>query len=277
MSEFQGKVVVITGGTGVLCFPFAKMYSDLGARVAVLGINNQEIDERRKEIEKQKLNIIAINCNVLKKEELIEAKKTINSKLGPIDILINGAGGNSPKGTTDKEYFEIGDIEADTKTFFDLDMDGFTFVFDLNYVGTILPTQVFSTDMIGRDDCSILNISSMNAFTPLTKIPAYSGAKAAVSNLTQWLAVHFSKSNIRVNAIAPGFFVTTQNHSLLFDENDMPTPRSQKILGSTPMNRYGESEELLGATRFLTSSIDASYITGVILPIDGGFSSYSGV
>ena len=197
---------------------------------------------------------------------------------GPCDILLNGAGGNNPRATTDKEYYESGDIDADTKSFFDLEKQGVEFVFHLNFIGTLIPTQVFARQMLGREGCNILNISSMNAYTPLTKIPAYSGAKAAVSNFTQWLAVHFSKEGIRVNAIAPGFFATKQNKALLFNPDGSPTARTGKILAATPMGRLGDSEkELAGAVLFLLNNEAASFITGITLPIDGGFSAYSGV
>ena len=201
----------------------------------------------------------------------------MQSDLGPCDILINGAGGNNPRATTDKEYYFEGDLDAEVKSFFDLDADGVSFVFNLNFLGSLLPTQAFARQMLGRPGCNILNISSMNAFTPLTKIPAYSGAKAAISNFTQWLAVHFSKAGIRVNAIAPGFFVTKQNEKLLFDDDGNPTPRTGKILAATPMGRFGKAEELSGAVLFLLNNEAASFITGVVLPIDGGFSAYSGV
>ena len=216
-------------------------------------------------------------ANVLEPEALEAVHAQVLQDLGPCDILINGAGGNNPRATTDKEYYFEGDLDAEVKSFFDLDADGVSFVFNLNFLGTLLPTQAFARQMLGRPGCNILNISSMNAFTPLTKIPAYSGAKAAISNFTQWLAVHFSKAGIRVNAIAPGFFVTKQNEKLLFDDDGNPTPRTGKILAATPMGRFGKAEELSGAVLFLLNNEAASFITGVVLPIDGGFSAYSGV
>ena len=214
---------------------------------------------------------------MLSAETCRQVADQVQSDLGPCDILINGAGGNNPRATTDKEYYFEGDLDAEVKSFFDLDADGVSFVFNLNFLGTLLPTQAFARQMLGRPGCNILNISSMNAFTPLTKIPAYSGAKAAISNFTQWLAVHFSKAGIRVNAIAPGFFVTKQNEKLLFDDDGNPTPRTGKILAATPMGRFGTAEELSGAVLFLLNNEAASFITGVVLPIDGGFSAYSGV
>ena len=199
------------------------------------------------------------------------------AEIGPCDILLNGAGGNNPRATTDKEYYEAGDLDAELCFFFDLEQNGVEFVFNLNFLGTLIPTQVFAQDMLGREGCNILNISSMNAFTPLTKIPAYSGAKAAISNFTQWLAVHFVKQGIRVNAIAPGFLSTNQNKALLWNPDGTPTARTGKILAATPMGRFGQPEELVGAVLFLLNNEAASFITGVVLPIDGGFSAYSGV
>ena len=216
-------------------------------------------------------------ANVLMKDSLAECHKQVLADFGKCDILINGAGGNNPKAQTDKEYYENGDIDADTKSFFDLDETGVEFVFNLNFLGTLLPTQEFAKDMLGRKGCSVLNISSMNAFRPLTKIPAYSGAKASVSNFTQWLAVHFAGEGIRVNAIAPGFFVTNQNRPLLFDDKGNPTPRTKKILAGTPMKRFGEAEELLGTVMWLSDNDKSGFVTGIVVPIDGGFSAYSGV
>ncbi len=220
---------------------------------------------------------VAYACNVLDKASMEACHQQVLAELGPCDILLNGAGGNNPRATTDKEYYEAGDLDAELCSFFDLEQKGVEFVFNLNFLGTLIPTQVFAQDMLGREGCNILNISSMNAFTPLTKIPAYSGAKAAISNFTQWLAVHFVKQGIRVNAIAPGFLSTNQNKALLWNPDGTPTARTGKILAATPMGRFGQPEELVGAVLFLLNNEAASFITGVVLPIDGGFSAYSGV
>ena len=276
-TDLTGKVAVVTGAGGVLCSEFAKVLANAGAKVALLDLNFDAANEFAKEIVNEGGCAKAYACNVLDKEACEKVANEVLKDLGSCDILINGAGGNSPRATTDKEYFELGDIEDDTKSFFDLDKSGVEFVFNLNFIGTLLPTQAFVKQMIGKKGCNILNISSMNAFTPLTKIPAYSGAKAAISNFTQWLAVHFSKVGIRVNAIAPGFFSTKQNAALLFNEDGTPTKRTKKIINATPMNRFGEKEELNGAVLFLLNNDAASFITGVTLPIDGGFSAYSGV
>ena len=275
--SFEGKVAVITGAGGVLCGMFAKALAAAGAKVAVLDLNLEAAEAIASEIRANGGIAQAYKCNALDKQSMEECHEAVLAELGPCDMLINGAGGNNPRAQTDKEYFELGDIEADTKSFFDLDQSGVEFVFNLNFIGTLLPTQAFAKDMIGREGCTILNVSSMNAYTPLTKIPAYSGAKAAISNFTQWLAVHFSKVGIRVNAIAPGFFATKQNAALLFNEDGTPTARTGKILAATPMGRFGEAEELLGALLFLLDNEAASFITGVVLPVDGGFSAYSGV
>ena len=277
-TDLSGKVAVVTGAGGVLCSAFAKVLARAGAKVALLDLNEAAAAKFADEIIAEGGIAKAYACNVLDKDICYAVADKVCSELGPCDILINGAGGNNPRATTDKEYFEPGDIEADTKSFFDLDKSGVEFVFNLNFIGTLIPTQAFARQMVGRPGCNILNISSMNAYTPLTKIPAYSGAKAAVSNFTQWLAVHFSKAGIRVNAIAPGFFSTKQNQALLFNEDGTPTARTGKILAATPMGRFGDSEkELAGAVLFLLNNDAASFITGVTLPIDGGFSAYSGV
>lgn len=275
--DLTDKVAVVTGGGGVLCSGFAKAIAQCGARVAILDLREENAKKVADEINADGGKALGISANVLEKGSLTAAKKIINEKFGTVDILINGAGGNHPKGTTTKEYYEKGDEEnTDVVSFFDLDKSGVEFVFNLNFLGTLIPTQVFAPDLLDKKDAVILNVSSMNAFCPLTKIPAYSGAKAAVSNFTKWLAVHFSKTGIRVNAIAPGFFVTDQNRALLIDENGNFTPRSQKILNSTPMGRFGETEELTGTLLWLLSD-GATFVNGVVVPVDGGFSAYSGV
>lgn len=276
-TDLTGKVAVVTGAGGVLCSHFAKVLARAGAKVALLDLNEEAAKSFADEIVAEGGIAKAYACNVLEKDVCEEVANKVLADLGACDILINGAGGNNPKATTDKEYFEIGDIDADTKSFFDLDSAGVGFVFNLNFLGTLIPTQAFAKQMVGREGCNILNISSMNAYTPLTKIPAYSGAKAAISNFTQWLAVHFSHVGIRVNAIAPGFFSTKQNAKLLFNDDGTPTARTHKILNATPMGRFGESNELEGGLLFLLNNDAASFITGVVLPIDGGFSAYSGV
>ncbi len=277
-TDLTGKVAVVTGAGGVLCSHFAKVLARAGAKVALLDLNLEAAQQFAEEIQQEGGTARAYRCNVLDKAQCYEIADQVAAGLGPCDILLNGAGGNNPRATTDKEYFEFGDLDGDTKSFFDLEPEGVEFVFNLNFIGTLLPTQAFARQMVGKEGCNILNISSMNAYTPLTKIPAYSGAKAAVTNFTQWLAVHFSKVGIRVNAIAPGFFSTKQNASLLFNPDGTPTPRTGKILAATPMGRFGDSEkELAGAVLFLLNNDAASFITGVCIPIDGGFSAYSGV
>ena len=276
VNDIKGKVAVVTGAGGVLCSMMAKALSLAGAKVALLD-RSDKAQRFVEEIAAEGGTAKAYYADVLKKDTLAKCHAEILSDFGKCDILINGAGGNNPMATTDKEYFEAGDLDADTKSFFDLSEEGVSSVFNLNFLGTLLPTQEFAKDMIGRKGCSILNVSSMNAYTPLTKIPAYSGAKAAVSNFTQWLAVHFSKVGIRVNAIAPGFFSTAQNAKLLWNDDGTPTARTGKIFAATPMGRFGETEELLGSVLFLLSEQAAGFITGVVLPIDGGFSAYSGV
>lgn len=278
--DLNNKVVVVTGGGGVLASSWVDALAECGAKVAILDLKLELAEKKAAEVVANGKVAIGVEANVLNRESLKKAHVTVMEKFGPCDILINGAGGNNPKGNTTKEYLYAEDLANENKdvtTFFDLDEQGIRFVFDLNFLGTLLPTQEFSKDMIGKKGCSILNISSMNAFTPLTKIPAYSGAKAAVSNFTQWLAVHFSKVGIRVNAIAPGFLVTKQNEALLKNPDGSLTERSYKILNSTPMGRFGEPQELIGALLFLINEDASSFINGIVLPIDGGFSAYSGV
>ena len=272
----KGKVVVITGAGGVICGAMAKAIAACGAKVAILDRLPDKAEAVAEEIKEDGGIAKGYQNDVLDREDLKKVHAEINADFGPIDILINGAGGNSPKATTTQEYYAEKEKEEDI-SFFDLKQEGVEFVFDLNFLGTFLPCQEFAKDMLGRKGCSILNVSSMNAFTPLTKIPAYSAAKSSVSNFTKWLAVHFSKVGIRVNAIAPGFLVTAQNKALRFNEDGTPTARTKKILAATPMDRFGGPEELLGATLFLIDEGCASFITGVVLPIDGGFSSYAGV
>ena len=276
-TNLEGKVAVVTGAGGVLCSGFAKTLARAGAKVALLDINEEAANDFAKEITEEGGIAKAYKCNVLDKESCQAVADAVEKDFGKCDLLINGAGGNNARATTDKEYYFSGDIDEDCKNFFNLDSDGVAFVFNLNFLGTLIPTQAFAKQMLGREGCNIINISSMNAFTPLTKIPAYSGAKAAISNFTQWLAVHFSKEGIRVNAIAPGFFSTKQNAALLWNPDGSPTPRTGKILAATPMGRFGEASELDGALLFLVNNDAAGFITGVVLPVDGGFSSYSGV
>ena len=275
----MNKVVVVTGAGGVLCSTLAKALSKQGHKIAVLDLKLEAAEKVANEITTSGGIAIGVMANVLEKTSLEAAKETVNKAFGSCDILINGAGGNHPLGTTSNPFFQEADLKNTTegfKTFFDLDPKGIEFVFNLNFIGTLLPTQIFAKDMVGKKGCSILNISSMNAFTPLTKIPAYSGAKAAVSNFTQWLAVHFSKVGIRVNAIAPGFFLTDQNRTLLTNSDGSLTQRGQQIIDQTPMGRYGVPEDLISSTLFLCDE-NSSFVTGVVIPIDGGFSAYSGV
>lgn len=273
--DFTGKVVVITGAGGVLCGTMAKAFAQAGAKVAALDLNEDAVKKLAEECRAEGFICNGYKANVLEAEALEAVHQQVLADLGPCDILINGAGGNNPRATTDNEYQH--EAKEGQKTFFDLDAGGVDFVFKLNFQGTLIPTQIFAKDMVERKCGNILNISSMNAYIPLTKIPAYSGAKAAISNFTQWLATHFAGTGIRANAIAPGFLVSNQNRALLFNEDGTPTARSKKILDGTPTHRYVESEELLGGVFFLCDDKAASAITGVVLPIDAGFAAYSGV
>lgn len=278
--DLTNKVAVVTGGAGVLCGQFVDALAACGAKVAVLDLKLENAEKKASEVRQNGGTAIGVEANVLDKDSLKAAHEVILEKFGPCDILINGAGGNHPLGTTTKEYLFEEDLKEkleDTITFFDLDPQGVQFVFNLNFLGTLLPSQEFASDMINREGATIINVSSMNAYTPLTKIPAYSGAKAAVSNFTQWLAVHMSKVGIRVNAIAPGFFVTAQNEKLLKNEDGSYTERSEKILRNTPMDRFGEAHELVGTMLYLVSHEASSFVNGVIIPVDGAFSAYSGV
>ena len=278
--NLNGRVAVITGGGGVLCSGFAKDLAAQGVKVAILDLREEAAQKVADEVKAAGGEALAVGCNVLESESLEAARERINAALGSCDILVNGAGGNSPLGTTTKDTLELEDIAhkaEGVKTFFDLDPKGVEFVFNLNFLGTLLPTQVFARDMAKKPGSVILNVSSMNSFRPLTKIPAYSGAKAAVSNFTQWLAVHFSKVGIRVNAIAPGFFVTNQNRGMLMNADGSLTPRSENILAHTPMGRFGEVEDLTGTLLWLCDNGASGFVNGVVVPIDGGFAAYSGV
>ncbi len=277
--NLKGRVAVVTGGGGVLCGGFAKDLARQGVKVAVLDLRLDAAQKVADEIIAEGFEAIGVSCNVLDKDSLEAARAEINEKIGTCDILINGAGGNHPSGNTTKEKFELDDLNAteDIKTFFDLDPKGIEFVFNLNFLGTLLTTQVFAKDMVGKENATIINISSMNSYKPLTKIPAYSAAKAAISNFTQFMAVHFSDVGLRVNAIAPGFFSTNQNKALLYNEDGSFTPRSEKIIGHTPLGRFGVPEDLTGTLLFLSDETYSKFVTGVIIPVDGGFSAYSGV
>ncbi len=273
--DFTGKVVVVTGAGGVLCGTMAKAFAQAGAKVAALDLNEDAVKAIAGDCKAEGFICEGYKANVLDPEALAQVHKQVLADFGSCDILVNGAGGNNPRATTDNEYQH--EAAEGQKTFFDLEPDGVDFVFKLNFQGTLLPTQIFAKDMVEKKSGCILNISSMNAYIPLTKIPAYSGAKAAVSNFTQWLATHFAGTGIRCNAIAPGFLVSNQNRRLLFNEDGTPTARSNKILSGTPTGRFVDSDELLGGVFFLCDDKAASAITGVVLPIDAGFSAYSGV
>jgi NAD(P)-dependent dehydrogenase (short-subunit alcohol dehydrogenase family) len=278
LSGLQGKCCAITGGAGVICGSLVEALAKAGVNVAIVDLNAELAENKANEVAASTGGkVIGVAGNVLQKTSLEEAKKLINDRIGPIDIIVNGAGGNSPKATTAAEFFEHTDHENLERTFFGLDIDGFRSVFDLNFMGTLLPTMVFATDMLKAKKGAILNISSMNSFRPLTRIPAYSAAKASINNFTAWLAVHLAPQNIRVNAIAPGFFLTGQNRFLMYDkETGDLSARGRKILDATPMRRFGTPDELNGASLFLLSD-QAKFITGMVMPIDGGFSAYSGV
>lgn len=278
--NLKGRVAVVTGGGGVLCGDFAKALARQGVKVAVLDLNEAAAQKVADEITAEGGTAIAVGCNVLEPESMENARAVIHEKLGTCDILLNGAGGNNPKGTTTKETLEAVDLvekDENIKTFFDLDPQGISFVFNLNFLGTLIPTQVFARDMAQKENACIVMVTSMNAYRPLTKIPAYSAAKAAVKNFTEFMAVHFAEVGIRVNAIAPGFFSTNQNKTLLWNADGTPTARTGKILAATPMKRFGEAQELEGSLLFLCDEAYSSFITGTTIIVDGGFNAYSGV
>ena len=278
--NLKDKVALVTGGGGVLCSVMARALAECGAKVAVADLKQEAAETIAVQILKEGGIAMSVACNVLERASLDAANEIVKKELGPVDILINGAGGNHPKGTTSLEHLRKEDLSGATKglvTFYDLDPKGIEFVFNLNFLGTLLPTQAFTREMAAKGRGVIINISSMNAFRPLTKIPAYSGAKAAVSNFTQWLAVHFSKVGVRVNALAPGFFVTDQNRALLTKPDGSLTPRGNTILTHTPMGKFGSPDDLIGTLLWLTSDEASGFVTGVVIPIDGGFAAFSGV
>lgn len=276
--DLKGKVAVVTGGGGVLGGALAEALGKCNAKVVVLNRTKEKADKVVEKIINDGGQAISISANVLDKKSLEEARQEVIVKFGTCDILINAAGGNHPEGITTKEYFDKNDLSDDSiKTFFDLTVEGVGFVFDLNFMGTLIPSQVFAQDMIDKEDASIVNISSMAAYSPMTKVPAYCGAKAAITNFTNWLAVHMSKTGIRVNAIAPGFFQTVQNKDLLTNKDGSFTDRAKKILSNTPLERFGKPEELVGTMLWLVQKEASSFVTGVVVPVDGGFQAYSGV
>ncbi len=277
-SDLNGKVCVITGGAGIIGKAICEALAYAGIKTAIIDINLEAAEKMAAELTQMSgTKCMGVQGNVLDKDSLIAARNKIEQSLGAIDFLINGAGGNSPNATTKIEQIQASGSFNQEETFFGLDLSGFDKVFALNFSGTVLPTMVFVPDMIKRGQGVVLNISSMNSFRPLTKIPAYSAAKASVNNFTQWLSVHLAKTGVRVNAIAPGFFLTNQNRFLLIDEKTgNATPRGRKIIDNTPVGKYGEPEDLQGATLFLLSSL-SSFITGIVLPVDGGYSAFGGV
>jgi NAD(P)-dependent dehydrogenase (short-subunit alcohol dehydrogenase family) len=277
-NDLCGKVCVITGGAGVIGAAMVKALASVGVKIAIVDISAERAEQMAAEISAEFGNeVIGVLGNVLDKESLIKAKQEINEKLGDIDLLINGAGGNHPSATTKVEQMDENSLDHLEDTFYGLEMDGFDKVFALNFKGTLLPSMVFTTDMLKNKKGVVLNVSSMNSYKPLTKIPAYSAAKASINNFTEWLSVHLAKVGIRVNAIAPGFFITDQNRFLVLDQaTGNFSPRGQKIVTNTPMGKFGEPEDLQGATLFLLSDI-SSFVTGIVIPVDGGYSAFGGV
>ena len=278
--DLKDKVAVVTGGGGILCSVMAEALAACGARVAVLDLRKPAADKVADAIRAQGGEARGFECNVLDIESIKTANAAVEAAFGPVDILVNGAGGNHPKGTTSREQLTKADLDHHAEgfvSFFDLDPAGIQFVFNLNFLGTLLPTQVFTRGMATGHGGVVINISSMNAFKPLTKIPAYSAAKAAVSNFTQWLAVHLAPVHIRVNAIAPGFFLTDQNRTLLTNADGALTARGKTIQAHTPMGKFGDPADLVGALLWLVSDQGAGFVTGTVIPIDGGFSAFSGV
>lgn len=277
-TSLKNKTVVITGGSGILCREFAYALAKQNMNVAVMGRTLSKLQEVADKINELGGNGLAVTADVTKPEEVKAAKEIINDKFGKVDILINGAGGNHPKGTTSKEYFENGDIEnPDVVSFFDLAPENFNYVFNLNIVGTVVPTQIFLPDMVGREGTSVINVASMSSYKAITRVSAYSAAKAAIVNFTEWLAVHFANSGVRVNAIAPGWFETVQNRTLLRNPDGSLSDRAKKVIAHTPYGRFGKPEELTGTILFLADPEMSGFVTGATIPVDGGFEAYAGV
>lgn len=281
--NLSGKTAIVTGGSGTLCSAMAYGLAGSGAKVAIIGRNIEKLASVSEKLTKNALDeynkdvtIKGYSCNVINKDELTAAYETIKNELGSCDILINGAGGNQPGAITSIEMLKK-DKEDSDYSFWNLDEDRIRDVMDLNYMGTLLPIQVFTKDMVEKRSGSIINIASVTSILPLTKVMAYGNAKSAILNLTQWLAVHFGESGIRCNAIAPGFYAAEQNHDLLFNADGTYTDRARKIITGTPMGRFGNPEELIGAALFLASDETAGFVNGIVLPVDGGYSAYSGV
>ena len=281
--NLSGKTAIVTGGSGTLCSAMAYGLAVCGAKVAIIGRNKEKLASVSEKLTKDALDeynknvtVKGYSCNVINKDELTAAYETIKNELGSCDILINGAGGNQPGAITSIEMLKKEKEDSDY-SFWNLDEDRICDVMDLNYMGTLLPIQVFTKDMVEKRSGSIINIASVTSILPLTKVMAYGNAKSAILNLTQWLAVHFGESGIRCNAIAPGFYAAEQNHDLLFTADGSYTDRARKIIAGTPMGRFGNPEELIGAALFLASDETASFVNGIVLPVDGGYSAYSGV